>query len=91
MRTRGCGRLIYSELSECEIIDASPSTTDHYSFAGVDDVASFLPNPTAKIDIQNYQSDSNKKLVTVTITWKKNTYENKTSTLKMYAVIANVG
>lgn len=87
MRAVGYGRITYTELSDAGIVDDSPSTLP-FSFVGVDDVESYLPQPTATVNVQYNGTD--KVTVTATITWKNTTYESKTSTVSLSAIITNV-
>lgn len=87
MRAVGYGRINYTELSDAGIIDDAPTNLP-YSFVGVDEVANYLPQPTATINIQNVTTDEIK--VTVTITWKVASHLSKTSTVAVSAIVTNV-
>ena len=87
MRAVGFGRLNYTELNDAGIIDDTPVNLP-YSFTVVDEVANYLPQPTATINIQSISSKAVK--VIVTITWKPTTYQSHTSTISVSALIANV-
>ncbi|MEN6372340.1 MAG: type II secretion system protein [Armatimonadota bacterium] len=87
MRAVGYGRINYTELSDAEIIDESPSASP-FSFAGVDNVDQYLPQPTATVNVHSMSTD--KIIVTVTVTWKNATHESKTSTASLSAIITNV-
>jgi hypothetical protein len=86
MRAVGFGRLNYTELSDAGIIDDDPSSQP-FSFAQVDDVASYLPQASTSIRIETV--DSSVVKVTVSISWKKVAHESKVSTMSIYALIAN--
>jgi len=86
LRAVGYGRINYDELSDAGIIDDSP-TTPPYSFSGVDRVADYLPHSTATLAL-TYGTGEVK--ATATITWAVGTDLNKTSTVTLSAVIANV-
>lgn len=92
LRAVGYGRLVYTELDDPQnIIDAVP-TTSPYSFVGVDEVANYLPNPTATLaitDATGSYDSSRVKLVTVTITWSASPTRASRSTLVQRAYIAN--
>jgi len=87
MRAVGFGRLNYTELNDAGIIDDTP-VNPPYSFVLSDEVANYLPQPTATINIQSVSTKVVK--VTVTITWKPTTYQSYTSSLTVNALIANV-
>ena len=87
MRAVGYGRINYTELSYAGIIDDAPENLQ-YSFVGVDEVANYLPNPTARINIQSIGTDKIK--VTVTIKWKVASHESKTSSTSLSAIVTNV-
>jgi prepilin-type N-terminal cleavage/methylation domain-containing protein len=89
LRSVGYGRITYDELSDAGIIDTSPSSGLYFSFTGVDNISTYLQNPDARIYITNVSTGIVE--VTVTITWKKSSYETKTSTLTVKALITNVG
>ena len=91
LRAVGFGRLNYDELTDAtEIVDSSP-TTSPYSFVDVDDVAEYLPNPTATLIIETpYNGDENKAKVTATITWRSAAHESKTNTFTLVGIITNV-
>lgn len=86
MRAVGFGRLNYTELSDAGIIDDNPSSQP-YSFVQVDDVASYLPQASATVRVDTVNSSVFK--VTVSISWKNVTYENRVSTMSICALIAN--
>ena len=86
MRAVGYGRLTYAELSDAGIIDAAPDSSP-YSFLVVDDVARYLPQPTAQVAIQAISTNVVK--VTATVTWRIAAHESKTSTVSLCALIAN--
>lgn len=86
LRAVGAGRVNYSDLAEIRIIDENPSTQP-YSFSGVDDVASILPESTTTLSVV-YGTDEVK--VTATVTWKSTNYESKTSRASLSAIITNV-
>lgn len=91
LRAVGYGRLIYTELDDAQIVDPTPATSP-YTFVLVDEVASYLPNPTATLTIANATNSydpTRVKLVTVTITWKASPRRPDTSTLTYRAYIAN--
>ena len=90
LRAMGYGRLTFTELRNAERVDATP-TTSPYSFAGVDAVATCLPNPTATLTIADAAGsyDSTRvKVVTVTMTWKASPTRTGNSTLTLRAYIA---
>ncbi len=88
------GRLTYSELSEGGFVDYSPNKSP-YSFASVDNVASYLPGaslgspPTATLKIENHPSDSRMKKITVTITWRSSPRRAGDSKVEQIAYISN--
>jgi len=87
LRAVGYGRVNYTELEDAEIIDGTP-TSSPYSFKVVDDVAAYLPSPTATVRVQSIASNQLK--VTATVTWRNTTYQTKTSTMSLSAIIANM-
>jgi len=88
LRAVGYGRADdYNELSDAGIIDDAPSTRP-YSFSGVDEVSTYLPNATTSLQIDDSVADQLK--ITVTITWKTTTFETKSSTATLSAMITNV-
>ena len=87
MRAVGFGRLNYTELSDAEIIDTTP-TSAPFQFATVDQVTDYLNSPTTTIALSN--PSAKETLVTVTISWKPNTYESRVSTTSLSAIIVNV-
>jgi len=87
LRAVGYGRINYTELSDAGIIDDSPSSLP-FSFVAVDQVANYLPRPTATLSIQDIAANQVK--VTATITWTTTSYEAKTSTASLSAIITNV-
>lgn len=89
MRAVGYGRLNYDELADASIIDDAQNTQP-YTFAQVDEISKYLPCATATITIAPPSGTSNQLLATVTITWKNNTYNSKTSSMSLRALIANV-
>ena len=88
VRAVGYGRLNYTELSDAGIIDSSP-TSQPFSFAVVDDVGDFLPQPQAQMSIVDLTAGKVCR-VTVTITWKQAAHTYKTSQLSISALVANV-
>jgi len=87
LRAIGFGRLNYTEMRDAEVVDDSPSNSP-YSFVQVDDVDDYLPNPTATVALETVSSKTIR--VTVTITWNTHSYEAKTSSVTLQALIANV-
>lgn len=88
IRAVGYGRLNYQELADAGIIDTTP-TTQPFSFAQVDDVADFLPQPTARLTVVDIVANKVSR-VTVTITWRQAAHLDRTSQLTMSALVANV-
>lgn len=89
LRAVGFGRLNYTELEDAQIIDPTPNGSP-YSFVAVDEVATYLPSPTATVSIGIVPGRSNEILVNARVTWHNTTYESKTSTASLSAIIANV-
>lgn len=87
MRAVGYGRITYTELSDAGIIDDAPSNLP-FSFVGVDEVANYLPNPTAVINVQDIAAGQVK--LTVTMTWSVASHQSKTSTASLSAIVTNV-
>jgi type II secretory pathway pseudopilin PulG len=90
LRVMGYGKLTYIELQDADRVDATP-TTQPYSFVGVDQVATCLPNPTAQLwiaDAAGSYDSTRVKLVTVIITWKASPRRTTNSTLTLRAYIA---
>ena len=88
MRAVGYGRINYDELEPLYIDDSR--TTPPYNFAEVDQVADYLHDPTATLDVDSIPGRPNEVLVTATITWGTTTHESKRSSMSLSAVIANV-
>lgn len=91
LRATGFGRIDYTDLRAAgnPIIDSSPNTQP-FSFVVEDNIASVLPSPTATISTSFLDAAQQIMKVTVTITWKNVTLENKTSSMSINAIIANV-
>lgn len=90
LRAVGYGRLTFAELDDPEnIIDSSP-TSSPYSFVVVDDVAAYLPNPTATVTIEPVSGRADEMLITARVTWRNAEHEAKTSSASLSAIIANV-
>lgn len=66
LRAVGYGRLTYDELSDAEIIDASP-TASPFSFKTADGLLNIYKNATGTITVSDYSSDI--KQVVVALTW----------------------
>lgn len=88
LRAVGYGRLNYLELSDAGIIDSSP-ISQPFSFAVVDEVAEYLPQPTAVLSIEDTATSGVRK-VTVTITWKQAAHQADTSHLSISALVTDV-
>ncbi|MHB9035193.1 MAG: type IV pilus modification PilV family protein [Armatimonadota bacterium] len=89
-RAVGFGRLNYTELNDAGIIDDSPISSP-YSFAVVDEVANYLPQPTATLTLQPDPSDPDKVIkVSATVTWRAAAHQTKTSSLTLVGLVANV-
>ncbi|HVK03597.1 MAG TPA: type II secretion system protein [Armatimonadaceae bacterium] len=94
LRARGYGGLTYTELKNTGIIDATPITSP-YSFRTIDGVGDVLPGAVTEIrvdaptsaDVPISAVRSNTKKVTVTIRWKKTTFETATSEMSLTALI----
>ncbi|MGB9620187.1 MAG: type IV pilus modification PilV family protein [Armatimonadota bacterium] len=86
LRAVGYGRINYDELSDAGIIDDSP-TTPPFSFVGVDQVATYLPQPAATLSLSYGTGEIT---ATATVTWKSNPHQNRMSRVSLSAVIANV-
>lgn len=91
LRAVGYARLTYQELCDPGIIDATPNAPPYRfdSATNDDQVPTYLPNPTATLNIQPYGADARVKLVTVTITWKSNAKRAANSQVVLNAQIAN--
>jgi len=89
VRAVGYGRASFVELNDAGFIDGTP-TTSPYSFELVDGVETFLPESTATLATDYDPAYPNQITVTATITWKNITYQAKTSTISVSAIIANV-
>lgn len=87
LRAVGYGRINYTELSDAGIIDDNP-TTSPFSFNEVDQVEEYLPQPNATLNVESLGAD--KLRITASITWRTTTYETKTSTASLTAIITNV-
>lgn len=87
MRAVGYGRLNYTDLNTADIVDDTP-TSSPFQFAVQDSVSSYLISPTTSITVSNYLTGKI-MLVTVTITWKATSYETRTCTMTLSALIAN--
>jgi len=97
LRGMGYGKLTYTSLKSSGVIDASP-TASPFSFTTTDGVASILPNPTTEVRIvdlpaseaptANVSVAAGTRRVTVTIRWKKTTFETKTSEMSLTALIS---
>lgn len=87
MRAFGFGRLTYAELNGF-IIDSTPSTAP-YSFKQIDEVALFLPDPTATINVEAVPGETHALKVTATITWKTARHQTHTSTMSVSALITD--
>jgi len=66
LRAVGYGRLNYSELLAASIIDPQP-TAGPFRFDGVDQIATFLPNPVATLSFAS--AGFNVMQATITIAW----------------------
>ncbi len=89
LRAVGYGRLNYLDLAAPgDIIDPG-HINQPFHFEDVDQVGSYLPNPTATITIQNITPDKVAR-VTVTVRWKTASHESRNRQLSMSALIANV-
>ncbi len=86
-RAVGYGRITYDELFDAEIIDGNPTSLP-YSFVGVDEVASCLPQPTATVNVTD--AGTNRLRITATVTWQNTTYEAKTSSMSLSAIVTNM-
>ena len=88
LRAIGYGRLTYTEMDDAQIVDPTP-TSSPYSFVLVDEVANYLPNPTATLTIASHPTDTRVKAITVTITWRASPRRASNSSLILRAYIAN--
>ncbi len=86
LRAVGYGRINYTELSDAGIIDDSPSSPP-FSFSEVDEVEDYLPNATARLALVQ---GTNEIRATATITWRSGAQQDKTSTVRLSAIITNV-
>lgn len=93
LRAIGFGRLTYAELID-GFIDEAP-TTSPFSFAGVDNVANYLPGAsvghpaTATLKVENHPSDTRMKKITVTITWRSSPRRATDGKVEQIAYISN--
>ncbi len=87
LRAVGYGRLNHTELSDAAIVDDEP-TSQPWSFEAVDEVASYLADPSATLTVQEVAN--NQRKVTATIRWRPATSPGKTSSASLSAIIANV-
>lgn len=93
LRGMGYGKLDYTNLKGL-VIDRD-KTSQPFSFTEIEQVASILPNATTKVWIETPSSQevsssalrAETKKVTVTIQWKKTTFENKPSEMSLTALI----
>lgn len=90
MRAIGFGQLEYDTLEGIYVDDSSIASP--YSFLETDNVANYLPRPTAAtLTIEKpYNSDEDKAKVTATITWHPVASQSKTNTVTLVALITNV-
>jgi prepilin-type N-terminal cleavage/methylation domain-containing protein len=86
LRAIGFGRLTYTELSDAQIIDETPSSQP-YSFTLVDEVRDYLPQASTALRITTVNSSVFR--ITVTISWRNAGFNSKTSSLSMNALITN--
>lgn len=89
MRAVGFGRLTYAELSDAGIIDRYPSIPP-YSFAQVDAVGNYLPEPSTRITVEQVPGQSQALKVTASVSWKTARHQSHTSGLTVTALIANL-
>lgn len=87
LRAVGYGRINHTELSDAGIVDDEP-VSQPWSFEGVDEVGSYLADPSATLRVQDIAT--NQVRITATITWRPATSPGKTSSASLSAVIANV-
>lgn len=66
LRGVGYGRLVYDELLDAGIIDATPNASP-YNFAGVDALTTVYKTATGTVQIVDF--NANVKRITVTLTW----------------------
>jgi prepilin-type N-terminal cleavage/methylation domain-containing protein len=92
LRAKGFGSLTYTELSDAQYIDDTP-TSSTFKFNDVDHVGDYLINPTTYLKIETWSGDStnNTILVTISITWYNLASESKQSTVTIQGYITNVG
>lgn len=92
LRAKGFGCLNYTELSDAQFIDETP-TSSPYKFNDVDNVGDYLINPTTSLEIETWSGDptGNTILVTISITWQNLASESKKSTVTIKGLITNVG
>ncbi|MDH7603165.1 MAG: type II secretion system protein [Armatimonadota bacterium] len=86
LRAIGYGRINYTELSDAQVIDESPSYSP-FSFTEVDSVEEYLPDPVTRLSVQY---GSGEITATATISWRSGTSTDKRSTVSLSAVITNV-
>ena len=67
LRAVGYGRLTYSELNAAGIIDTTP-TAQPYHYETVDEIAQYLPSPTATVAFTSAGTDV--MHVTITVAWQ---------------------